>query len=64
MFVWQVADAHPYFRRISSNYVDPRPTWAGNFGFRTTLVQKRSTAIEDHGWNVVEVSAKYLELDN
>ena len=62
--VWQVADGYPYPRCISSNYVDPRPTWAGNFGFRTTLVQKRSTASEDHGWNVVEVSTKYLELDN
>ena len=62
--VWQVADGHPYLRCISTNYVNPRPAWAANFGYRTTLVQKRSTASEDHGWNVVEVSAKYLELEN
>ena len=29
--VWQVADGHPYLRCISTNYVDPRPTWAANF---------------------------------
>ena len=33
-------------------------------GFRTTLIQKRSLAEEDHGWHVVEVSQKYLELDD
>ena len=27
-------------------------------------MQKRSTASEDHRWNVVEVSTKYSELDN
>ena len=61
---WQVSDGNPFMRCVGTHFIDPRPTWAGNFGFRTTLVQKRSTADEDHGWYVVEVSAKYLELDD
>ena len=34
------------------------------FKYRTTLIQRRSTSDEDHGWCVVEVSRKFLELDD
>ena len=61
---WQVADGNPFMRSVGRNFIDPRPVWAGNFGFRTTLVQRRSTAAEDHGWFVVEVSQRYLELED
>eukprot|EP00435_Cladocopium_sp_Y103_P037670 s676_g10.t1 len=61
---WQVADGYPFMRCVGTYFVDPRPTWAGNFGYRTTLVQKRGLAEEDHGFHVVEVSSNYLELDN
>ena len=61
---WQVADGYPFMRSIGTRFIDPRPTWAGNFGYRTTLVQCRSLAEEDHGWNVAEVSRKYLELED
>ena len=50
---WQVVDGNPFMRCVGTHFVDPRPTWAGNFGYRTTLVQKRSLAEEDHGWHVV-----------
>eukprot|EP00435_Cladocopium_sp_Y103_P025937 s2422_g6.t1 len=64
---WQVVDGNPFMRCIGTHFVDPRPTWAGNFGYRTTLFQRRSLAEEDHGfhgWHVVEVSSKYLELED
>eukprot|EP00435_Cladocopium_sp_Y103_P019244 s76_g4.t1 len=53
---WLVSEGNPYMRSVGNSFIDPRPTWAGNFGYRTTLVQKRSLAEEDHGWHVVEVS--------
>ena len=59
---WLVADGNPFMRSIGKYFVDPRPTWAGNFGYRTTLIQRRSLAAEDHGWHVVEVGRKYLEM--
>ena len=55
-----VPDGNPYMRSVGDRFVDPRPVWAGNFGYRAALVQKRSLASEDHGWHVVEVSRKYL----
>ena len=33
---WQVADGYPFMRSIGTRFIDPRPTWAGNFGYRTT----------------------------
>ena len=59
-----VPDGNPYMRSVGDRFVDPRPVWAGNFGYRAALVQKRSLASEDHGWHVVEVSRKYLGLDD
>ena len=61
--VWSVSDGNPYIRTVGAHFVDPPPVWSVNFKYRTTLVQKVSTAEEDHGWIVAEVSGNYLELD-
>lgn len=50
-------------RTVGTHFVDPPPMWSVNFKYRTTLVQKVSTAEENHGWIVAEVSGYYLELD-
>ena len=34
-----------------------------NFKYRTTLIQKRSSADENHGWCLVEVIKRFMEMD-
>lgn len=34
-----------------------------NFKYLTTLIQKRSSADENHGWCAVEVSKRFMEMD-
>jgi hypothetical protein len=62
--VWSVSDGNPYIKTGGTHFADPRPVWSLNFKYRTTLVQKVSTAEEDHGWIMAEVSRNYLELDD
>ena len=60
---WETnVDGNPYMRSTGENFIDPTFVWPASFRYRTTLIQKKSTSEEDHGWCVVEVSRKFLEL--
>lgn len=62
---WETnVDGNPYMRSVGENFIDPTLVWPATFKYRTTLIQRRSTSDEDHGWCVVEVSRKFLELDD
>ena len=73
LWSWKIGFAGPTNRKllmIPTCDVSARTLWIpdqhglATFGFRTTLVQRRSTAEEDHGWYVAEVSRKQLKLDD
>ena len=73
LWSWKIGFAGPTNRKlltIPSCDVSARTLWIpdqhvlATFGFRTTLAQRRSTAEEDHGWYVAEVSRKHLKLDD
>lgn len=52
---WEMtADGTPFFKTITTNYVDPRGTWGKYWPYRTTLIRKHQG--EDRQWTVVEVS--------
>jgi hypothetical protein len=57
-------NGNPYMRNVGENFIDPTLVWPALFNYRTTLVQRRSTSDEDHGWCVVEISRRFLELDD
>ena len=57
-------NGNPYMRSVGENFIDPTLVWPALFNYRTTLVQRRSTSDEDHGWCVVEISRRFLELDD
>ena len=57
-------DGNPYMRSVGENFIDPTLVWPATFNYRTILVQRRFTSDEDHGWCVVEVSRRFLELDD
>eukprot|EP00435_Cladocopium_sp_Y103_P043647 s2238_g12.t1 len=61
--MWETnVDGNPYMRSVGEHFIDPVLVWPSTFKYRTTLIQKRSTSYEDHGWCVVEVSRRFLEM--
>lgn len=52
-----------FMRSVGETFIDPSLVWPAIFAYRTTLIQKRSTSEEDHGWCVVEVSKRFLGMD-
>lgn len=61
---WEATvDGNPFMRSIGENYIDPSVVWPASFKYRTTLIQRRATSDEDHGWCVVEVSKRFMEMD-
>eukprot|EP00435_Cladocopium_sp_Y103_P023304 s2901_g5.t1 len=62
--VWETtSEGNPFMRSVGDCFIDPTLVWPATFRYRTTLIQKRSTSDEDHGWCVVEVSKRFLEMD-
>ena len=62
---WETnVDGNPYMRSVGENFIDPTLVWPATFKYRTTLIQRRSTSDEDHGWCVVEVSRRFLEMED
>eukprot|EP00435_Cladocopium_sp_Y103_P025443 s995_g6.t1 len=61
---WETTvDGNPFVRSIGEHFIDPSLTWPASFKYRTTLIQRRSTSDEDHGWCVCEVSKRFLEME-
>lgn len=50
-------------RCIGVNFIGPSVVWPASFEYRLTLTQKGSTDDEHHGWCVVEVSKRCMEMD-
>ena len=59
---WGVTNNHPHMRSVGVHYADPRAVWSANFSFRTTMIQK--VINPEDGWQVVELSQKFLEKEN
>ena len=61
---WETTvEGNPFMRSVGENFVDPTLVWPANYKYRTTFIQRKSTSDEDHGWCVVEVSRRFLEMD-
>jgi hypothetical protein len=57
---WEMtADGTPYFKAVTTDYVDPRPSWGPYWPYRTTLIRKYQG--ESRQWTVVELSAKFMD---
>ena len=59
---WDVTNNHPRMRSNGVHYADPRAVWSANFSFRATMIQK--VINPEDGWQVVELSQKFLEKEN
>ena len=56
---WEMApDGIPFYKTLSTNYIDPRPVWGQYWPFRTTLIRKYQG--ESRDWTVVEVSERFM----
>ena len=63
--LWETTvDGNPFMRSVGENFIDPSLVWPASFKYRTTLIQRRETSDEDHGWCVCEVSKRFLEMEN
>ena len=49
-------------KTVGVHYADPRAVWSANFAYRTTMIQK--VVDPDEGWQVVEVSQRFLEKED
>ena len=57
---WEMtADGTPYFKAVTTDYVDPRPSWGPYWPYRTTLIRKHQG--ESRQWTVEELSAKFMD---
>ena len=57
---WEMLpDGTPFFKSITTNYLDPRGMWGRYWPYRTTLIRKHQG--EDKHWTVVEVSSKFRD---
>ena len=57
---WEMLpDGTPFFKSITTNYLDPRGMWGKYWPYRTTLIRKHQG--EDKHWTVVEVSSKFMD---
>eukprot|EP00435_Cladocopium_sp_Y103_P058050 s196_g20.t1 len=62
--VWETnVDGNSFMRTVGDCFIDPSLAWHASFKYRTILIQRRSTSDEDHGWCVVEVSKRFVEMD-
>ena len=62
---WETnVDGNPCMRSVGEKFIEPTLVGPATFKYRTTLIQRKSTADEDHGWCVFEVSRKFLEMDD
>ena len=59
---WDVSNNHPHMRTVGVHYADPRAVWSANFAYRSTMIQK--VVDPNEGWQVVEVSQRFLEKDD
>ena len=56
---WEMTeDGTPFFKSITTDYIDPRDMWGKYWPYRTTLIRKHQGGQSTHG-TVVEVSAKF-----
>ena len=49
-------------RSVGVHFADPRAVWSANAAVRTTLIQ--NVINPEEGWQVIEVSQRFLEQDN
>ena len=60
---WEsTVDGNPFMRSAGEHFIDPTLVSPASFKYRTTLIQKRTTSDEDHGWCVVDVSKRFMEI--
>ena len=56
---WEMTpDGTPFYKTLTTSYIDPRPVWGQYWPYRTTLIRKYQG--ESREWTPVEVSAKFM----